>query len=208
MHPSTVAYWVAKHGLVSQHAPRHAPRGGVDRSRLEALIAQGLSVREIARALDLGATSVRYWLRRHGLSTRPARYWRRDEERPAAIVRECRRHGWTVFGDTSGGQYRCLLCSRSSVVERRRRVKRMLVEEFGGRCAACGYDRYPGALQFHHVDPAGKSFPINDRGATRSMEKLRNEARKCVLLCANCHAEVEAGVLILPYHVRGPAAEP
>jgi hypothetical protein len=29
-------------------------------------------------------------------------------------------------------------------------------------------------------------------------EKARAEAQKCVLLCANCHAEVEAGVLGLP----------
>ena len=26
-HPSTVAYWVNRHGLVSQYAPRHASRG-------------------------------------------------------------------------------------------------------------------------------------------------------------------------------------
>jgi hypothetical protein len=24
---------------------------------------------------------------------------------------------------------------------------------------------------------------------------MREEARKCVLLCANCHAEVEAGIV-------------
>ena len=28
---------------------------------------------------------------------------------------------------------------------------------------------------------------------TRSLERLREEAGKCVLLCANCHAEVESG---------------
>ena len=27
--PSTVAYWVNKHGLTSQHAPKHAARGGL-----------------------------------------------------------------------------------------------------------------------------------------------------------------------------------
>ncbi len=27
--PSTVAYWVNKHGLTSQHAPKHAARGGI-----------------------------------------------------------------------------------------------------------------------------------------------------------------------------------
>lgn len=33
---------------------------------------------------------------------------------------------------------------------------------------------------------------------TRSIERAREEAAKCVLLCANCHAEVEAGVRSLP----------
>lgn len=76
----------------------------------------------------------------------------------------------------------------------RRRMKRLLVGEAGGRCQICGYDRYMGALQFHHVDPAEKSFPLSMRGCTRSIAELRTEAAKCQLLCANCHAEVEHGV--------------
>jgi len=36
------------------------------------------------------------------------------------------------------------------------------------------------------------------RGFTRSIEKMRAEAAKCVLLCSNCHAEVEAGIATLP----------
>ena len=30
------------------------------------------------------------------------------------------------------------------------------------------------------------------------MAIMRDEAKKCVLLCANCHAEVEAGYAKLP----------
>jgi hypothetical protein len=80
------------------------------------------------------------------------------------------------------------------VTARRRRVKRALVEEAGGRCVLCGYDRFPGALQFHHVDPATKSFALSVQGVARSLEKARAEAAKCVLICANCHAEVEGGL--------------
>ncbi len=58
-------------------------------------------------------------------------------------------------------------------------------------CAAI--DEVPGALQFHHLEPSAKSFGLSMRGLTRSIEKLREEAAKCVLLCANCHAEVEVG---------------
>ncbi len=58
--------------------------------------------------------------------------------------------------------------------------------------------RYVGALQFHHRDPATKAFEVSRQGITRSLDRLRLEARKCVLLCANCHAMVEAGLLLLP----------
>jgi len=81
-----------------------------------------------------------------------------------------------------------------AVSRRRREVKRILVEEAGGGCALCGYDRCVSALSFHHLEPATKSFELSRRGVTRSIERARAEARKCVLLCANCHAEVEAGL--------------
>jgi 5-methylcytosine-specific restriction endonuclease McrA len=74
-------------------------------------------------------------------------------------------------------------------------VKRILVDEAGGRCVLCGYDRYLGALEFHHVNPSEKSFQLGMGGLTRSIASMRAEAAKCVLLCSNCHAEVEGGVV-------------
>lgn len=73
-------------------------------------------------------------------------------------------------------------------------MRAQLVAEAGGGCSLCGYARYVGALHFHHVDPAAKSFEIGG-GATRSLARNRQEAAKCVLLCSNCHAEVEAGLI-------------
>jgi hypothetical protein len=72
-----------------------------------------------------------------------------------------------------------------------------VIAETGGCCAICGYDRNAAALQFHHVDPATKEFTLRN-GDTRSLERMRAEAAKCVLLCANCHAEVESGATPLP----------
>lgn len=62
----------------------------------------------------------------------------------------------------------------------------------------CGYDRHVGALQFHHIDAGEKTFALSLRGVARSLERAQAEAAKCVLLCANCHAEVEAGVATFP----------
>lgn len=86
------------------------------------------------------------------------------------------------------------MCRVRAVAARRRRVKEILVQEAGGRCQLCGYDRCDRALQFHHPDPAGKGFGIGQHGETRSLERARVEARKCVLVCANCHMEIEAGM--------------
>lgn len=112
---------------------------------------------------------------------------------------ECRKHGLARhISIASERRLRCSKCSAEAVARRRRKVKELLVAEAGGACALCGYSRHPAALQFHHVDPSTKSFGLGIRGITRSMEKLRVEAAKCVLLCANCHAELEVGAIELP----------
>jgi transposase len=196
--PSTVAYWVAKHGLVSAHAAKHAARGGIAREQLESLVAHGCTVEQIARELGFGATTVRHWLKRHGLTTART-IAAAPEDRPTEIVRRCRRHGMTLhILATRGRRYRCKRCRAEAVSARRRRVKLALVAEAGGACRLCGYDRYAGALQFHHLDPSEKSFALADRGLARSLERARAEARKCVLVCANCHAELEAGIATIP----------
>jgi len=78
-------------------------------------------------------------------------------------------------------------------------VKQALVEDAGGACALCGYARCASALVFHHLDRDTKSFGLASHGVTRSLARAREETRKCLLLCANCHAEVEAGVRLLPH---------
>ena len=91
-----------------------------------------------------------------------------------------------------------------AVADARRRVRAILIEEVGGRCLICAYDRDPAALQFQHVDPTTKEFTLRN-GDTRSIERMRAEAAKCVLLCANCHAEVESGTARLPVpSLEGP----
>jgi transposase len=195
-HPSTVAYWAKKHGLRSQHVERHAPRGGLTRDELERLVDGALSIRQIAQTVGLSEATVRHWLRQHGLTTQRARS---DGPQPAEVLRRCPTHGEAVFVRYSEtDHYRCLRCRRERVIARRRKVKEMLVAEAGGCCAVCGYARYSGALHFHHRDPATKRFGLALNGVARSIARAREEAAKCVLLCANCHAEVEAGVTGLP----------
>src|SRR5215204_6375393 len=135
-HPSTVGYWAKKHGLESMHAARHAVRGGVAREVLLELVERGMSVRQIGKRLGLSFAAVQYWLNKHGLKTEPHHYSRRDAEKTPSMLRECSRHGWTVFVRTGArGYYRCPACTAGRVAEYRRRVKEQLVADAGGRCA-------------------------------------------------------------------------
>lgn len=59
----------------------------------------------------------------------------------------------------------------------------------GAKCQRCGYDRYTGALEFHHRNPTEKD-PSWNRGW--KIDKLKIELDKCDILCANCHREVHA----------------
>ena len=64
---------------------------------------------------------------------------------------------------------------------------------FGGGCALCGYARCAGALKFHHIDPATKEFRVGS-GATVALARVVSEAKKCLLVCGNCHDEIHAGM--------------
>jgi transposase len=199
-HESTVAYWVRKHQLQAAHRTRHLSRGALERQTLEHLVQSGASIAEIAESVDRSKAVVRYWLGKYGLRTRGGTGRRSSELSRAAreagmrtVLIECPRHGEGEHVRDVKGYFRCRRCRQDAVVRRRRRLKEILVQEAGGRCQMCGYDRCRAALAFHHLDPSTKDFGVAEAGVARSIERLRVEARKCVLLCSNCHAEVESG---------------
>lgn len=108
----------------------------------------------------------------------------------------CKTHGVTEFV-LSSGYYKCKSCRKERVAEQRRKNKRMLLAEFGGSCVNCGYDKCAAALQFHHIDPTTKEFGLAQQGHTIGYDRLVEEAKKCILLCANCHVEVENGITMV-----------
>ena len=116
-------------------------------------------------------------------------------------IRVCKHHGETEFALYSAGKprrrWRCKRCVGEAVTRRLQKMKRILVEEAGGACAICGYRRTVVNLHFHHVDPTTKSFAISTASG-KSLDTFRDEAKKCVLLCANCHGEVETGRIESP----------
>ena len=122
-------------------------------------------------------------------------------KRPVRMQR-CERHGLTEFAQYSAGPSRgyrwtCKRCVGEAVTRRKQKLKRMLVMEAGGCCAVCGYARCVVNLTFHHVDPSQKQFAMS-MAVGRSIAAFRAEAKKCVLVCSNCHGEIEAGLIKSP----------
>lgn len=111
---------------------------------------------------------------------------------------ECPKHGFVEFAVNSKGHFRCKKCRSEAVTKARQRRKLELVELLGGCCEICGYGRCVGALHFHHLDPKTKRYSIAQKGACRSWEDMVEEIDKCILVCANCHAEIENGVIDSP----------
>lgn len=77
----------------------------------------------------------------------------------------------------------------------------MVVEYKGGRCKLCGYHKTPWAMDLHHINASKKDFGLSLRGLTRSLDKIMKEADKCILVCANCHREIHAGITQLPREI-------
>ena len=69
------------------------------------------------------------------------------------------------------------------------RKREMLIKYKGGSCQKCGYNKCNSALEFHHLDPSTKLFGFSASEIVKSDIKLKKEADKCIMLCANCHRE-------------------
>jgi len=120
---------------------------------------------------------------------------------------KCKIHGILTkdqVGERKNGKYTqifCKICKVEKQKERRKRdadiqkekrysLKRELIDMKGGKCIACGYDRYIGALDFHHLNENEKIYNVGTLISGGSRLKAIVEIQKCILLCSNCHREL------------------
>ena len=89
----------------------------------------------------------------------------------------------------------------NAVRRRRKKIRKMAVAYKGGKCQICGYEPCFEALEFHHLFNGDKKFGISQKGHTRSWRIVQTKLDKCIMLCANCHHEVHAGLLQLPREI-------
>jgi predicted HNH restriction endonuclease len=83
---------------------------------------------------------------------------------------------------------------KKAVAKRRKTLRDKAISQKGGKCLICGYAKFHGALEFHHIDPLKKDFSLSADGSTRAWARIEKEIQKCVLVCANCHREIHAGI--------------
>lgn len=91
--------------------------------------------------------------------------------------------------DNHGNQkYRgyCKECANKLERERYKK-KKQFAESLKEKCEKCGETRAY-VLDFHHKDKADKDFTIG-QFKKGSLEVIKSEIDKCVVLCANCHRE-------------------
>lgn len=77
-----------------------------------------------------------------------------------------------------------------SIKTRREKIRKFLNEIKTVGCSLCGYSACLAAIEFHHVT-GDKSFEINQLSGY-SIERVKKEMEKCVVVCANCHRQIHS----------------
>jgi len=114
----------------------------MEKAALEKLVERGLSTRAIAVSLGTSQTGARYWMRKYSLSTQP---------KLSAIVRKCCQCGEIDPAKFYGHKRAiCGSCHNAYNIKQGRDKRLRAVRELGGRCQACGFNRYMCSLDFHH----------------------------------------------------------
>ena len=88
------------------------------------------------------------------------------------------------------GKGLCTACYQIQYYKKRaKKHKKMLLDEFNNKCSICGYDECIDILEFHHVRPCGSDLGVK-RILAHSFENILKEAKKCILVCPNCHSKL------------------
>lgn len=81
------------------------------------------------------------------------------------------------------------------ILKHRKMRKQLMIAGFGGKCNICGYNKCNEALEFHHINPEEKEIALSQK--IMSWEKTKEELKKCICVCANCHREIHNGLIKL-----------
>jgi hypothetical protein len=109
-------------------------------------------------------------------------------------VRKCVYCGETNISKFYGHKRQvCGKCQNQYNKEVGHKKQAFIRDYLGGRCVACGYDKYPSSLDTHHTELAKKD-PMCRHMRYWSIDRIKREIETCILLCKNCHAALHCGI--------------
>lgn len=152
----------------------------MNENNLKQLVSNGNSTWQIAKIVNLGQTTVRYWLKKYKLATKYT---------PNNRVYKCK------CGETNPDKFygkrksTCGKCHNIYTIEQGRKKKQWAVELKGGECSICGYNKIMSCLCFHHLDPEQKDKNFSSMKGW-SKAKIEKELENCICVCMNCHGEI------------------
>lgn len=161
-----------------------------------------LSILDCASKLDLSNSDIRYYLKKFKIKRNNTNIVSGN------IIRNCTKckalknsnefyYQSYISSDRPSRQGSwCKDCMSKQTVIRQRKYKQMALDYKGGKCEKCGYCRYPGALEFHHLDPSQKDIEMSKFSKHPLSDIGKSELDKCILLCSNCHREAHAKYLV------------
>lgn len=152
------------------------------------------SQREIASELNVSQTTVRYHLLQNSISRRKKHDYTISGTKTCSKCKLVKNFSDFYRKKNNAPTSYCKECNLLLSKERNRSAKEECISFLGGKCISCGFNKYVGALEFHHLDPKSKDFEISKRYREFN-DAIKKELSKCVLLCSNCHKMVHAGVI-------------
>lgn len=120
------------------------------------------------------------------------------------MVKECLKHGLVEHTLLKSGRIKCKTCQKEyqskhysqnkKYYKDKAKTRHDFIDSFVNRvrrfstCSKCGEGRW-WVLDFHHTH--SKYFSLSVVGKKGlSIEKIKSEIRKCIVLCSNCHRDL------------------
>ncbi len=171
----------------------------MEKEKMLEFINDGKSLNTISKETGKSLTTIRYWSKKYEIKSKfknfseepfnPSKQYG-DYKFCSRCKKDCPiEEFYQRRGNPHGGVY-CKSCTSDQTLERMQNLKRQMVQYKGGECVRCGYKKYFGALEFHHLNPSEKDFNPSSLKRYRFDDRIKNELDKCILVCSNCHREI------------------
>ena len=178
------------------------------------MIGKGMSLNQIGKETGKSLTTVRYWAKKHQIEfpNKPFKEIGKKDYGESRFCPKCEKECITSEfysrRDKSNSSSYCKKCTNYQTVVRQRNLKKQMIEYKGGKCERCGYNKYYGALEFHHIDPSKKDFSLSHLKRYKFDQIIIDELDKCMLLCSNCHREIHGEQSDLVYSQKESNLQP